>query len=180
MNGTSSEQVTEKYIPREGILAQKYPGGIKAIKANFEPHLDTIFPEDEPFGGIINDRHEGTAFFEEDRIINFQGERNMNMFSVSEEVQHAIDYTAGAKDPAEILKMARARGIPDAEVVDWWHRRVFTRMINNINRERYGMAYLKPHLNEVYELYKKIGGKLSLDQLLNTPWEGLYDAPGGL
>jgi hypothetical protein len=104
----------------------------------------------------------------------------MDIFTTSEEVQHAIDYTLGAKDPELIEAAAEARGIPAAEVNNWWHRRVFTRMINNINNGKFGMGYLKPRLAEIYELYKKIGGKLTLDQLLNTPWEGLYDAPGGI
>jgi hypothetical protein len=96
------------------------------------------------------------------------------VFSVSEEVQHAIDYTLGAKDPAQILEEARFRGIPDAEVNDWWHRRVFTRMIKNINEEKFGMGYLKPRIQEVYDAYKHIGGKLTLDQILSTTWKGIY------
>ncbi len=98
----------------------------------------------------------------------------MNKFSVAEEVQHALDFTLGAKDPKQILAMARKLKIPDEEVVNWWHRRVFTRMMKNINVNEHGLGYLKPRLAEVHKLYRDIGGKLTLDQILGTTWEGLF------
>ena len=98
----------------------------------------------------------------------------MNKFSVAEEVQHAIDYTLGATSEEAISAEGARLGIPEGEVNDWWHRRVFTRMIKNIDEGRYGLDYLKPRLDEVYARYKLIGGKLTLKQILSTTWEGIY------
>lgn len=159
---------------RQGLLAEPFEGGLKGIEDTFDPHLDAAFPEDAPWGGFTHDRNEGTRFDHETRRITFQMQRNMNKFSVAEEVQHALDYTQGAVDPAVILRTGRRAGVPDEEIVDWWHRRVFTRMMKNIGAERHGLGFLKGRLDEVHELYREIGGKLSLKQILATEWEGLY------
>jgi hypothetical protein len=162
-------------LKREGIIAEAFPGGRKAIEDRFDPILDEVFPEDEPWGGFVFDREAGTMFRAEERRINFQMNRSMSKFSVAEEVQHALDYTLGARSPSQILAEGRRLNVPDDDIVNWWHRRVFTRMIKNIHEGRFGLDYLKPHLQEVYERgYKAIGGKLSLQAILDTNWEGIF------
>jgi len=162
------------FLKREGLVAEKFEGGLPAIEKRFDPHLDAAFGEEEPWGGFMHDRSEPTAFRADERRINFGTERAMNKFSVAEEVQHALDYPLGAKDAKQILGMARKLGVADEDVVDWWHRRVFTRLIKNINANEHGLGYLKPRLAEVHKIYTQIGGKLTLDQILSTSWGGLF------
>jgi hypothetical protein len=159
---------------RKGLLSEPFEGGLKGVEDAFDLHLDDAFPDDAPWGGFTHDRHAGTRFDHETRRINFQMQRNMNKFSVAEEVQHALDYTQGAVDPLDILNTGRRAGVPDDEIVDWWHRRVFTRMMKNIAEERFGLGFLKGRLDEVHQLYREIGGKLTLKQILASEWEGLY------
>lgn len=48
-------------------------------------------------------------------------------------------------------------------------------MIKNIHEERFGLGYLKPYLQEVYERgYKAVGGKLSLETILASEWKDIY------
>lgn len=161
-------------LRREGLVAEPFEGGFTAIEERFDPHLDELFPEDEPWGGFVRDRMQATKFRPDERRINFQLNMSMNKFSVAEEVQHAIDYTLGAKSEAEIFAEGTRLGIPEGEINDWWHRRVFTRMIKNIHEGKYGLGYLQPRIAEVYARYQLIGGKLTLEQILSTTWEGIY------
>jgi len=164
-----------KMLKREGIVAEPFPGGRQAIEDRFDPILDEAFPEDEPWGGFVFDREADTMFRADERRINFQTNRSMSKFSVAEEVQHALDYPLGAKSAREILEEARRLGVPDDQVVNWWHRRVFTRMLKNIHEGKSGLDYLKPHIQEVYERgYRAIGGKLSLETILATNWKGIF------
>jgi hypothetical protein len=165
----------EDMLTREGIIAERFPGGRKAIEEHFDPILDEAFPEHDPWGGFVFEREKSTMFRADERRINFQMDRSMSKFSVAEEVQHALDYTLGAQSEKQILAEARRLGIPDEKVVNWWHRRVFTRMLKNIHEEKFGLGYLKPYIQEVYERgYRAIGGKLSLETILSTTWEGLF------
>lgn len=47
-------------------------------------------------------------------------------------------------------------------------------MMQNIDKGAFGMEYLKPDLEAVHDLYKSIGGKLSLDEVLAMKWETPY------
>lgn len=161
-------------IAREGIVKMPFPGGPKGIEEHFDKILDEAFGEHEPWGGFVFDNESPSMFRPDERRINL-GVRSRTMFTVAEEVQHALDYTLGAKSADEIARVARLRGIPDEEISDWWHRRVFTRMIKNIHEERFGLGYLKPYLQEVYERgYKAVGGKLSLETILASEWKDIY------
>jgi hypothetical protein len=85
-----------------------------------------------------------------------------------------------------IEALARVRGqtfqqvkdnLSDADVTwinNWWHRRVFTRLIRNIHAGNYGLEYLQPRIQEVYELYREIGGRLTLEEILASQWQGVY------
>ena len=149
---------------------------------------------DEEWSGFYFNRLDsgGTRFDAARRRIVFTMDRSLSKFTVAEEVQHALDYIAGARSTREMADegmraLAESRGITlddllstgltadDAELINrWWHRRVFTRLIQNIHENRHGLGYLRERIDEVWALYREIGGRLTLDEILTSTWEGLY------
>jgi hypothetical protein len=166
-----------------GPLTAEYASAIQA---------GTLSPN-QTFGRIGFNRQGGSTRFDAPtRSIVFTMTRSLNMFSVGEEVQHALDYPhVGATNPQLIMQWglaarAQNRGVSVAHlranltpddatwINNWWHRRVFTRMMQNINAGNYGLDYLQPHLGEVHQLYQSIDGPLTLEQILNTQFQGPY------
>src|SRR4030095_16251274 len=97
---------SNKFPGRLGLGSEPFEGGFTAIEDTFNPYLDDLFPEDDPWGGFqyrAEEGMKGTKFDWEERTINFARQAGMNKFSVAEEVQHAIDYTLGARSEAEIM-----------------------------------------------------------------------------
>jgi len=90
-------------------------------------------------------------------------------------VQHAIDFAEGGATEAEVYAAAERHGIFGEETTnDWWHRRVFTREIQNTLSNNYGMGILKPYLSDIYEAYQAVGGRLTLPEIASTIFKGLY------
>lgn len=190
--------VREPFLPaRKGeTVVEHRERMLDAIEDRFDDMLIEQYQlanPDRPWVGFVFDREDAfkTRFDAGSRRIVFTMDRSLNKFSVAEEVQHALDYTLGAQDPIEMAEMGRRalaaqRGITvdklrasfseaDADWINfWWHRRVFTRLIQNIHAERYGLGYLKPRIGEVHQIYQEVGGKLTLEDILKTQWEGVY------
>jgi hypothetical protein len=85
----------------------------------------------------------------------------------------------------EIAGEAGAQGIridvaKDPELAalnNWCHRRVFTRLIKNVNAGRYDLGYLKPPLAELHRFYvETAGGRLTLEEILERTFNGLYSS----
>lgn len=108
-------------------MSQSYPGGFTAVREKFDPIIDEFWEAnnvDKMWRGIHFNRFEKTRFAADKGKIYLQRDASINRFSVAEEVQHAIDYVYGATDEAVIYKWAKQHGIGDADVNNWWHRRV--------------------------------------------------------
>jgi hypothetical protein len=154
---------------------QLLEGGIEAAQS-FDPILTQQFREANvgEFQGIwLNRETPYTQFHDTDLAIYFRRNADVTGRVVGEEVQHAIDFTMGATRP-QIAAEAAARGIADTDVVQWWHRRVFTRQLQNIHSDQYGMGLLRPYVNDVYRAYQQQGGSLTLDEILTSQYNGLY------
>jgi hypothetical protein len=154
---------------------QRLEGGLRAAQDNFDPILRKLFKDtiDADFQGIWLKRTLNTQFHDGHLAIYFQREAHLTGRVVGEEVQHAIEFTLGATREA-IIANARRLNIPDSEIVHWWHRRVFTRLLQNINAGNYGMGVLSNHTGDVYRAYQAVGGQLTMDQILAKQFNGLY------
>ncbi|MEN0066096.1 MAG: hypothetical protein AAGA48_28400 [Myxococcota bacterium] len=76
-----------------------------------------------------------------------------------------------------------ARPLVDGNLTDagsewvnkWWHRRVFSRLMQNIAENRYGLGYLAEELSEVHDFYREIlKGTMPLDEILVSNFAGIY------
>jgi hypothetical protein len=104
-------------------------GGINAAQHHFDDMLVRTFRKSDAgeFQGIwMNRQARYTQFDDADLAIYFRRQADVTGRVVGEEVQHAVDFTMGATR-RRIAAEAAAQNIPDAEIVSWWHRRVFTR-----------------------------------------------------
>jgi hypothetical protein len=156
-----------------------FSGGLTAVQDHFDPILIKLFQEKgvSEFQGLWLDRTCNGAMFDPDRMAIYFGlEANITGRVVGEEVQHAIDFAHGGS-LSDILDAAEEQGIntSDADALgDWWHRRVFVREIQNIQADQFGLGILKPYINDVFEAYKGVGGKLTMEQITATRFNGLY------
>lgn len=194
--------VGEPYLPRNpGESVQAWQERVlDAIDERFDDRLYELYlqaqqsgaiPQGHDFVGFVFDRVDNTRFDAASRRIVFSLTRSLNKFSVAEEVQHAIDYTLGARDPNQILQrgidaLARTRNqtpqvaranLSEADVTwinNWWHRRVFTRLIKNVHEGNHGLDYLQSRIDEMYALYREIGGRLTLDEIRTRTWDSVY------
>ena len=157
-------------------LRALFQGGEAGAQAAFDTMLQGRFAQAglRDFQGLWLNRAQSTGFHPRDLAIYFQRKAHITNRVVAEEVQHALDFVAGARDVNAIHRAALARGATTADLNRWWHRRVFTRLIQNVNAEAHGLGYLKPHMGELHDFYRSIGGRLSLDQILRTRFSGLY------
>ena len=177
--GTSRlTHAVEKPLPGQSQwLSSQFEGGIAGARGHFD---DILIAEFERYGagdfqGIWKAKSGSTRFDPVDRAIYFSREASTWNRVVGEEVQHALDYAQGARDLTEIARRSYAAGATEANIYEWWHRRVFTRLIQNADAERYGLRYLEPHLEELHQVYQQaFGGRLSLEQILSTSFKGLY------
>jgi RHS repeat-associated protein len=151
-----------------------FPGGPDAAHEAFDPMLQRLFKDANlgEFQGIYLNREVAYSQFD-DKVLAIYFRRNADATGrvVGEEVQHAIDFTMGATR-RRIAAEADARGILNADL--WWHRRVFTRQLQNINANQYGMGILNPYMDDVYKAYQMVGGQLPLNEILTRTFNGLY------
>lgn len=190
----------EPYLPRlknESIEAWQQRMIDDINERLVAPHLDPAFEaRGEVFEGAWFDRPRGiTEFSEEELTIYFGRTQALNKQTVGEELQHTHDYLLGARRNAvgqqvrtALLDDVRINGphgrmTPEGELTDagvewankWWHRRVYTRLMQNAHAERHGLGYLRPHLEEIHAFYRaRLDGPLSLEEILQRTWEGLY------
>jgi RHS repeat-associated protein len=130
------------------------------------------------FQGIYIKREiKGTHFNDIDLAIYFRSEADITGRIVGEEVQHAIDFTQGGtieKIKREFLKQHRGGHFTEQERDFWWHRRVFTRLLKNISENNHNLGILKGFEDDIYKMYKFVGGRYSLERLLSTKFKGLF------
>jgi hypothetical protein len=62
----------------------------------------------------------------------------------------------------------------EEEAVNWWHRRVFTRLLQNVHAGEHGLDVLRPYMNDIFRAYQNVGGRLSLKEILARRFTGLY------
>ena len=190
----------ESYLPRlenESIEAWQQRMVDDINTRLVAPHLDPAFQtRGEVFEGAWFDRPRGvTEFSEEELTIYFGRTQALNKQTVGEELQHTHDYLLGARR-TEVGRQVRdalfddirvhgplGRVTPEGGLTEagvewankWWHRRVYTRLMQNANAGRHGLGYLSPHLEQLYDFYRvRLDGPLSLEEILRTTWEGLY------
>lgn len=96
---------------------------------------------------------------------------NIQAVTIADDLQHALDFSKGLREN-QILEYALKNNIDD--VYKWYHRRIYTRSIQNIHAAVEGFSDLKPYMNEIYQQYLKVGGKLQLNQILSTSFKGFF------
>ena len=151
-----------------------FSGGLDASQAQFDHVLSKLFRASSAgeFHGIWLNRLKNTQFDDIDKAIYFQRQAHITGRVVGEEVQHAIDFTMGAVR-SRVYNEA-LQHVPKAEVVDWWHRRVFTRSIQNADQGNHGLGSVSGHFDDIYRRYQFVGGRLSLDEIHTRKFDGLY------
>ena len=157
-----------------------FPGHLEGVDEVFHDHLHQLFEQQGAglFRGFKGPGSHGKATqFDPDELwIYFERDKHVATRVVGEEVQHAIDFAHGARDPDAIFEIgAAATGTRDADLVNkWWHRRVFTRLLQNIDQGNHGLGALRGSMDDIYSAYESIGGSLKLDEILTTQFNGLY------
>ena len=163
-----------------GVFEDPFPGGLNGAKNHFTSILEKEYAKaGEEFEGLTQYRDTETQFLEIDNIINFQREAHITKGTVAEEVQHALDKVVSGATEQGVRNAGRLEGIggvgAQGDALNaWWHRRVFTRLLQNVNDGKFGLEYLRPHMAEIYQKYQSIGGKLSLPDLLKAKFKGPY------
>ena len=159
---------------RTGPTEKLFVGGLNAVRNHFDPVLTQLFRETTSgeFQGFWLNRFKRTQFHDSDLAIYFQREAHVTGRVVGEEVQHGIDFTMGAT--RRRIAMEAAKNVAEAQAVDWWHRRVFTRLIQNVNTNAFGMGILIGSTDDIYRAYVRAGGQLTLDEIPGSAFNGLY------
>jgi hypothetical protein len=161
-------------MAKGSVFSEAFEGGLAGIERRFAEVLKGVFKRSGgEFGGFANERMVETQFLDAENVINFQRTAHMTKGTVAEEVQHALDKALFGVTESSVLR-AGAADTAAGGVRAWWHRRVFTRLIKNVNKGQYGLEYLQPRINELYDAYKAMGGKLKLEEILTREFKGPF------
>ena len=142
-----------------------------------QKHLREVAPD------VRIKRTSGRTKFDADNNIIYLKKGKVRIRDLADEMQHAIDYANGFKKP-QMPKLLRHMVMEEGFAVktdaglklanEWWHRRIFTRAIQNIDQGTPGFKSLFEGIEDVYAAYLKAKGTLSLDQLKSLDLRGLY------
>lgn len=90
-------------------------------------------------------------------------------------MQHALDFAKTGLTRADIIKeIMTVHKIGPNAAYSWYHRRIFTRAIKNIHEGKPGFAHLKDHIGEIFDAYVGHGGELTMKQILEGTFTGLF------
>jgi hypothetical protein len=120
-----------------------------------------------------------TFFDEVNARILFRDGDLVRSVNLADELQHAADFANGLKR-TDIVKELKSRGFDLTtrrgfqEANRWWHRRIFTRALQNINSGAPGFGNLQRYIDDIYDAYKRAGGQLELEDLLKRDFDGFF------
>lgn len=151
-----------------------FTGGLEAVQNHFDARLIRVFHECNAgeFQGIWLNRRKRTQFDDKDLAIYFQRTAHITGRVVGEEVQHALDFAMGA-GKKRVYTAALAE-VTEEESVDWWHRRVFTRLLQNIEADQFGLGILRSYTDEIFWAYQNVAGRLTLEDTLLRQFKSLF------
>ena len=108
------------------------------------------------------------------RTVVFKKGKPVGVVTLADELQHALDYARTGFSEEQIAAQIAARGLGPNAAYSWYHRRIFTRAIKNINNGIPGFSQLKGYIGEVYDAYLDHGGTLTMKQIIETRFDGLF------
>lgn len=162
--------------PRGTLLASR-TGGSK-----FTGNIDDVIEElGEIAPGItykfddLGDPNLAGVFDEVENIIRFSDDVDLGVVTLADEMQHAVDFAQTGLDKFDVAReIMQVHKIGQNAAYSWYHRRIFTRAIKNIHEGKPGFRHLKDNIGEIYDAYLGHGGDLTMKQILESNFEGLF------